>query len=471
MNAPSASVACFFPFLQVSVRHSNRAAPPYQFYQSLRELSSALIVPYIAVRHVLQFVSCFTVELTLNTDMARPIGSVPVESTLENNTSVGVMAEKRRASVADIPIYNELELVDRTQMSFGDVLKGTAAKPMDAFEKKAALINVELDKMGFGRYQWCIWFLCGFGYFLDLAWAQGVGLGASAIFQQMNVPDKDQGNIWSCANAGLAIGALGWGLAVDVIGRRWAFNLTCLITSVFGLILAAPTYNYGAVCGIYFLACLGLGGNIPIDATIALEFIPQSKRNLVSLLSLWQPVGVVFASAVAYGTAAKYRCPTTTPALPGCNGVASGVACCTPASNMGWRYEFIVLGGVTLFIFFLRYFVFHFHESPKFLVSRGRDAEAIDVLQKIAKFNKAPMPTLTIEQFQEIDKIHGGGFVSAKEATRNVLGNFVGCIRNLKGLFSNYIQIFTFFLLALAYMVSVSTTTIGLLGTNIATNG
>lgn len=144
-----------------------------------------------------------------------------------------------------------------------------------------------------------------------------------------------------------------------------AFNLTCLITSVFGLILAAPTYNYGAICGIYFLACLGLGGNIPIDATIALEFIPQKNRNMVTLLSLWQPVGVVFASAVAYGTAAKYRCPTTTPELPGCNTVAKGVTCCTPSSNMGWRYEFIILGGVTLVIFFLRYFVFHFHESPK----------------------------------------------------------------------------------------------------------
>jgi hypothetical protein len=33
------------------------------------------------------------------------------------------------------------------------------------------------------------------------------------------------------------IGALGFGLLVDVIGRKWAFNLTCLITSVFGMLL------------------------------------------------------------------------------------------------------------------------------------------------------------------------------------------------------------------------------------------
>ena len=34
---------------------------------------------------------------------------------------------------------------------------------------------------------------------------------------------------------GLCLGASFWGVASDVIGRRPAFNLTLLITSVFGL--------------------------------------------------------------------------------------------------------------------------------------------------------------------------------------------------------------------------------------------
>lgn len=40
---------------------------------------------------------------------------------------------------------------------------------------------MEIDKFGFGKYQRCIWTLCGFGYFLDLAWAQGVALMTSAV--------------------------------------------------------------------------------------------------------------------------------------------------------------------------------------------------------------------------------------------------------------------------------------------------
>ena len=147
-------------------------------------------------------------------------------------------ADDRRAPPGpQIPIYNKVELASETDLSFSSILKGTAAKPLTKFEKKAALINAELDKFGLGRYQVCIWFLCGFGYFLDLAWAQGVGLIATAVYQEMNVPDNQTGTIWSCANAGLAVGALTWGILVDVIGRRWAFNLTCLITSIFGLLL------------------------------------------------------------------------------------------------------------------------------------------------------------------------------------------------------------------------------------------
>lgn len=121
---------------------------------------------------------------------------------------------------------------------------------------------------------------------------------------------------------------------------------------------------------------------------------------------------------------------------------------------MGWRYEVIVLGCMTLTVFFLRFFVFRFHESPKFLISRGKEVEAIEVLHKIAKFNRAPPPTLTIEQFHGIDREEGPLLASA--ATKNVLKNFLNSFKHLKGLFLNRLQCFIFFLLAVAYMVRLT---------------
>lgn len=53
------------------------------------------------------------------------------------------------------------------------------------YEKKALLVNRELNAHGMGKYQWYIWFLCGFGYFLDLLWAQAFGLVAPPLQQEL----------------------------------------------------------------------------------------------------------------------------------------------------------------------------------------------------------------------------------------------------------------------------------------------
>ena len=52
------------------------------------------------------------------------------------------------------------------------------------YEKKALLVNRELDSDGMGKYQWYIFFLCGFGYLVDLLYAQAFGLVEPAIQQE-----------------------------------------------------------------------------------------------------------------------------------------------------------------------------------------------------------------------------------------------------------------------------------------------
>ena len=43
-------------------------------------------------------------------------------------------------------------------------------------------------------------------------------------------------------SAGLTVGAFTWGILVDIIGRRWAFNLTVGIVAVFGAL--SPTLSF-----------------------------------------------------------------------------------------------------------------------------------------------------------------------------------------------------------------------------------
>jgi len=177
---------------------------------------------------------------------------------------------------------------------------------------------------------------------------------------------------------------------VDIVGRQWAFNLTCLISASFGLGLGGCN-TYTAFLVVTAFVGFGIGGNIPIDTTICLEFIPQNRRFLLALLSIFQPIGVVVCSAIAYGFIPTYSCSpnfSESDPLPSCRTAAAGAPCCTRASNMGWRYLMFTIGALTLGVFILRFVVFRFQESPKFLVYRGHDEKAIKSLQHIAKVNK-----------------------------------------------------------------------------------
>ena len=59
---------------------------------------------------------------------------------------------------------------------------------MTVSEKKCRLIDHEIDAMGMGRYQWILWSLCGFGYLLDLLWAQAFNLILTPLEQELGIP-------------------------------------------------------------------------------------------------------------------------------------------------------------------------------------------------------------------------------------------------------------------------------------------
>lgn len=66
---------------------------------------------------------------------------------------------------------------------------------MTLYEKKCVLINREIDNNGMGKYQWYIWGLCGFGYLLDLLWAQAFGLVLGPLEQELGFSPNASGNI------------------------------------------------------------------------------------------------------------------------------------------------------------------------------------------------------------------------------------------------------------------------------------
>ncbi|KAL8997535.1 MAG: hypothetical protein Q9169_003230 [Polycauliona sp. 2 TL-2023] len=263
--------------------------------------------------------------------------------------------------------------------AYNDFANDHDMEGLSLYEKKALLVNRELDSHGMGKYQWSIFFLCGMGYFIDLLYAQAFGLVVPAMSQE-----------------------LGFG------SRQYAFNLTVLITSIFGLCIGAPS-NYDAILVLAAFIGFGVGGMVSthrIAPYSAESNVPKKRRFLLAMLSVFQPLGVVVCSGIAYGFVPKYACGTgglgaDGELLQACSQVAAGEPCCDKASNMGWRYLLFTLGAICLFVFLLRFVVFRFQESPKYLLYRGKDAKAVEVLHKVAKYN-GRQSTVTIEMFDAL---------------------------------------------------------------------
>lgn len=71
---------------------------------------------------------------------------------------------------------------------------------------------------------------------------------------------------------------------------------------------------------------------------------------------------------------------------------------CSKSDNMGWRYLYIVLGGLCLVMSLIRSFVFRSQESPRWLIACGRIPEAVDVLNAISSTNGSNY-TVSVDQF------------------------------------------------------------------------
>lgn len=74
---------------------------------------------------------------------------------------------------------------------------------------------------------------------------------------------------------------------------------------------------------------------------------------------------------------------------------------CSSAQNMGWRYQYILIGGLTFVLAVIRVFFMKMEESPKWLVSQGEFEKAVEVLHEISRVNKKAID-LNVSYFQTL---------------------------------------------------------------------
>ncbi|OAQ83849.1 membrane transporter [Purpureocillium lilacinum] len=257
----------------------------------------------------------------------------------------------------------------------------------EVYERKISIMNEALIDLGMGSFQWKVFAMTGFGWFVDNLWLQAITIITPPVRTEFAV--KRIAFLSVAKYAGLVIGSSFWPMTADFIGRRPAFNITLLISSMSGLI-GAGSPNFVAIATFCAGLGLGTGGNQPVDSAIFLEFVPATHQYLLTMQSSFWSVGQAVAALIGWPMIANYSCPTNTPAGQ-----------CGYHENLGWRYTFWTFGGLTLAMFLAR-FLFRVPETPKYLLGKGRDREAVEVVQAIAKRNKTTT-WLTLSHFEAVD--------------------------------------------------------------------
>lgn len=151
--------------------------------------------------------------------------------------------------------------------------------------------------------------------------------------------------------------------------------------------IAASSPNFAAIGCFAALWSFGVGGNLPVDSAVFLEFLPGSHQYLLTILSVDWAVAQVVATLIAWPILSNLSCQQNT--------------VCHRADNMGWRYFIIAMGGISLIEFVIRFVFFTVFESPKYLMGKGLDEEAVRIVHEVARRNgktsdcmSNPIPTL-----------------------------------------------------------------------------
>lgn len=111
-------------------------------------------------------------------------------------------------------------------------------------------------------------------------WLQGVALTLTPMAAEFGIGGTQIRYTTLSLFTGLCIGASFWGTASDIVGRRLAFNCTLFLAGTFGLAAGGAPSWIGA-CALYACVGLGVGGNLPVDGALFLEFLPFASGNLL----------------------------------------------------------------------------------------------------------------------------------------------------------------------------------------------
>lgn len=205
----------------------------------------------------------------------------------------------------------------------------------------------------------------GTGTFFDNFDVISLSIVLSVVATSLHLGPGSTGLLISVGFLGQAVGAIGFGLLSERIGRKRVFVAAVALLGLMSV--AAAFATSGETLGLLrFLQGIGLGAEVPVATALLNEFVRGRTRGRVLMLyKLALPLGVIGASVVG------------------------AVMLATFPPETSWRAMFL-FGGLPVVLAFVAHRFLP--ESPRYLLSKGRFAEAQRIVDAMEGVASTPVP-------------------------------------------------------------------------------
>jgi putative MFS transporter len=243
-----------------------------------------------------------------------------------------------------------------------------------------------IERLPFGRFQWRLLWMGGMGYTFDAMDGAMIAFILPAVTALWGLTSEQTGVLGSSAMIGYLFGAFFAGTLGDLVGRRavmmYGLAIYCVAT-----LIAAFAPGWQLLFWWRVVASVGTGAESAIIAPFLAEFVQKKYRGrFVGSLSGFFSFGFVFAALLGYFV--------------------------IPASRDGWRIVQVVSA---LPIVMLLWWRRSLPESPRWLIERGRSAEAAAEVGRIEaeviRRGNASLPPIERVELPAAGVRRGGTFI------------------------------------------------------------
>lgn len=216
------------------------------------------------------------------------------------------------------------------------------------------MILDRLEKMPVGSFHYKLLMVTGLGWLFDSMDTGLISFVLPVLSKEWGLSPDQMGWIGSIGLVGMALGAVVSGTVADRIGRKKVFTITVLLYAI-ATGMCALAWSYEALLFFRFLVGFGLGGELPVAATLMSEYAPTKLRGrfIVLLESFWG-IGWLVAACIAYLLIPEF----------------------------GWKMAFLIGSLPALYVFIIR---LHMPESVRYLIAKKRISEAKDIILDLEK--------------------------------------------------------------------------------------